>query len=171
MIAVVVFFSFMSDIESLQLRKVLGQYPTGITVVTTTDSSGNPVGMTANSFASVSLAPPLILWSVDVEGSAHEVFTQADHFCVHFLSEDQEALSTLFSSSEVERFDKLEWTFGELGSPMLPECLSRIQCAKEAVYPGGDHSIILGRVICLEDSSDKKPLVYHQGKYSRLESC
>ena len=124
--------------------------------------------MTVNSFASVSLSPPLVLWSIDRGGDAHDIYTAASHFCVHVLAEDQEDLSSRFASSEENRFAEIEWTRGEFGSPLLSDYLCRIQCRSENVFDGGDHSIILGRVALVENNEHQKPLVFHQGSYKQL---
>lgn len=159
----------MEDLSPNDLRKVFGQYPTGVTVVTTMDSNGEPIGMTANSFASVSLSPPLILWSIDRGGEIHDIFTQATHFCVHMLAEHQEEVSTRFSSGEKKRFSGIIWSSGELGSPLLSDYLCRIECSLENVFDGGDHSVMLGRVAKVEFKEEhQKPLVFHQGTYKRL---
>ena len=158
----------MQDLSSNELRIVFGQYPTGVTVITALDAYDEPVGMTANSFASVSLSPPLILWSVDLAGDSHDVYTTATHFCVHLLAEDQQELANRFANREKDRFAGIDWTKGKFGSPLLPNYLCRIQCQREKVLDGGDHSIILGRVHSIETTDEQKPLVFHQGKYKRL---
>lgn len=161
----------MSHFDSKQLRNVLGHYPTGVTIITAMDTAGSPFGMTANSFASVSLDPPLILWSVGAEGSGHDIFVEAEHFCVHFLSQEQEDLSSLFADKQENRFENIDWSPGKLGAPLLPGCMCRIQCTREAVYPGGDHSIILGKAVYIESTQEKKPLVFHQGQYGTVKNA
>lgn len=155
----------MQEFDSKKLRKIFGQYPTGVTIITTVDSSGKPVGMTANSFASVSLSPPMVLWSVDKGGNTHDAYTESLHFCVHILSEDQEDLSNRFAGAETDRFREMNWSEGVLGSPLLTECSCRIECEKVAVYPGGDHSIIIGRVVNVDSNESQRPLLFHQGRY------
>ena len=156
----------MQNLTAKELRGLFGQYPTGVTIVTTKDSAGNPCGMTANSFASVSLEPPLISWCVDSGGSAHEIFTTCSHFAVHFLNVDQQHCSDIFATSaSEERFSQVDWTDGAFGSPIISNSLSIFECAMEAVYPGGDHSIVVGRVESAQWRDDQEPLLFHRGNY------
>lgn len=158
----------MQEIDPRALRDALGLYPTGVTVVTAYDAQDNPAGITVNSFASVSLSPPLVLWSVDKGGSTHDIYTQAEHFCIHFLRQDQANLSQRFSAVMENRFDGISWSRGEHGSPLLEGCVAKIDCVRETVFPGGDHSIIVGRVVNLDTDSTNSPLVFHQGSYKKL---
>ena len=158
----------MQDFDQKELRTIFGQYPTGVTVITTKDKNGSPVGMTANSFASVSLSPPLVLWSVDKMRNTHDVYTQSQHFCVHIVDDSQQALSDRFASKKEDRFSEMEWSEGVLDSPVLSGCLCSIECETEAIYPGGDHSLILGKVVNTNLESSKNPLIFHKGNYKKL---
>lgn len=159
----------MSDIDQKTFRSALGEFPTGITIVTAKDSAGEVVGMTANSFSSVSLDPPLILWSVDKGGSLHDAFIGTKYFCVHFLSESQQVLSNTFATSEGDRFEGVRWQMGEFGSPVIADCLATLECVTETIYPGGDHSIILGKVLKCKTNKNAAPLLFHRGGYSILK--
>lgn len=158
----------MSKFDTIQFRNACGAFATGITIVTTMTPEGKPIGMTVNSFSSVSLDPPLVLWSVGNQAISFEIFSNTDHFAVHILHRDQEALSNLFASRGEDKFGDLAWTRGELGSPILPEYAVCLQCKMEHVYPGGDHNILVGRVIALKDLNSPEALLYFRGGYRYL---
>ena len=155
----------MTAFDQKEFRNALGMFATGITVVTTTTPEGEPVGMTVNSFASVSLDPPLVLWSVGDHANSYELFTQTKHFAIHVLRKDQEALSNLFASRGEDKFGGLDWQIGEYGSPILPEYAACFQCTTEYTYPGGDHMIMVGRVTNFEDRGDEEALLFFRGQY------
>lgn len=143
-------------------REALGCYGTGVTVVTTLDQ-GRPVAMTANSFASVSLDPPLVLWCPARASLRHDSFVQADRYAIHVMREDQQEMAVHFARSGLD-FDGIDWREGADGVPVLPGCLARFDCARVQVQEAGDHSIILGRV--LEASyRPGKGLMFKRGQY------
>ena len=156
------------EIDQTEFRNACGMFATGITIVTTMGPEGEPVGMTVNSFASVSLDPPLILWSVGKHARSFDLFSAAESYAVHILHTGQEELSNLFASRGEDKFDKLAWTKGEAGSPILPEYAVCFQCQMESVYPGGDHNILVGRVIAFEDRQHEDALLFFRGKYRTL---
>lgn len=158
----------MSEIDQKALRNALGMFATGITIVTTTGPNGEPVGMTVNSFSSVSLDPPLVLWSVGQHAGSYEIFSNTDHFAVHVLRKDQEALSNLFASRGEDKFGGINWQPGEHGSPILGEYAVCFQCKMEHVYPGGDHQILVGRVTDFDDGGHDEALLYFRGQYRYL---
>lgn len=158
----------MSEFDPKEFRNALGMFATGITIVTTTTPEGEPVGMTANSFSSVSLDPPLVLWSVGEFAGSYGIFTQTNHFAVHILRKDQEALSNLFASRGEDKFGGLDWQPGEHGSPILPDYAACFQCTMEYTYPGGDHMILVGRVTAFDDRGDQEALLYFRGGYHTL---
>lgn len=146
-------------------RDALGQFATGVTIITTVDDTGAWIGLTANSFNSASIDPPLVLWSLS-KGSTHlEVFMETKHFAVNILAADQTELSTRFSSVVKDRFVDLNCQQGVGGVPLLPGCSARFQCKNSYCYQGGDHLIFVGEVLDF-DRSDRPPLVYHQGGYA-----
>ncbi len=151
-----------------QFRDALGAFATGITVVTTTDQNGKPFGMTANSFSSVSLNPPLILWSAGDHSEGYETFCDCEHFAVHILRSDQQDLSNIFATKGSDKFASVSWVPGQLGSPLLEDCSVRFECRKEANYPGGDHTILVGRVVHFDNFGDQSPLIFHMGQYRQL---
>lgn len=156
-----------ASIDSIRLRRVLGSFATGVTVVTTRSADGRPVGLTANSFSSVSLLPPLVLWSLRCDSSAMDAFLTARHWAVHVLSADQQALSDRFARRSEDRFAGLEIASGEAGVPMLSGCAAVLQCRTVAEHQAGDHVIFIGEVLACEHL-DAQPLVFHAGRYAQL---
>src|SRR5260370_2182500 len=152
--------------DSRDLRRVLGAFVTGVTVVTTTDDEGRFHGMTANSFSSVSLDPPLVLWSQAIKTQSHSTFFKGERFAVNILAEDQIELSNRFAKSSPEKFADLEVDIGLGGIPLLRGCGARLQCRVVSRVPGGDHTIYLGEVDSIEQA-ERKPLAFGNGQYLR----
>lgn len=155
----------MAELDSRQFRAALGAFPTGVTIVTTRDAEGRDVGLTANSFNSVSLDPPLVLWSLARSSSAMPPFSDAEHFAVHILSAQQEALASRFAQRGVDRFEGLMLSRGHGGVPLIDGCAARFECRRAHLYGGGDHVIIVGEVITFE-RFDRPALAYHGGKFA-----
>lgn len=151
-------------LDSRDLRSVLGTFVTGVTVVTTTDDEGRFHGVTANSFSSVSLDPPLVLWSQAVKSHSHPAFFKADRFTVNILAEDQIELSKRFAKSSHDKFTGIDVDLGSGGVPLLRDCSARLQCRVVSRVPGGDHTIYVGEVLAI-DQSERKPLVFGNGRY------
>ncbi|MCA0272594.1 MAG: flavin reductase family protein [Proteobacteria bacterium] len=145
-----------------RLRTALGRYATGVTVVTTEGSSG-PLGMTANSFTSVSLDPPLILWCPARASTRFPDFMAADHYAVHILSSHQLALARRFSASGND-FAGIDLGLTPEGLPVIPGCVARFDCRAEARHDGGDHAILVGRVLRAETRAGD-PLLFWNGRY------
>ncbi len=158
----------MTQVDSKAFRSALGQFATGVTVVTTLDNNGNKVGMTANSFSSVSLDPMLVLWSVARSSSSFQQFMEAKHFAIHVLNANQKDISNQFASNCDDRFNGIEHCQGLGGIPVLSEYSAVFQCTTENTYDGGDHVIIVGRVNEFENR-EQPPLIFHAGKYADLE--
>jgi 3-hydroxy-9,10-secoandrosta-1,3,5(10)-triene-9,17-dione monooxygenase reductase component len=150
-----------------EFRNALGGFATGITIITALGKNGQKVGMTANSFNSVSLTPPLILWSIGKNTNCFEDFMAAEAFAVHVLAEDQQDLSNLFATSGIDRFANLDCTEGLSGIPLLPHYSVCFQCKMSHQYEGGDHIIMLGEVIEFTDNQHQ-PLLFHRGNYNNL---
>lgn len=150
-----------------EFRNALGGFATGITVITTLGKNGQKVGMTANSFNSVSLTPPLILWSIGKNTNCFEDFMAADAFAVHVLAEDQQDLSNLFATTGIDRFADLECNEGLSGVPILPHYSVCFQCKMAKQYDGGDHIIMTGEVVQFDDNG-LQPLVFYRGNYHNL---
>ncbi|QKZ04138.1 p-hydroxyphenylacetate 3-hydroxylase reductase component [Pseudomonas eucalypticola] len=156
-----------TEFDTRSFRRALGNFATGVTVVTAATEDGRKVGVTANSFNSVSLDPPLILWSIDKRSSSHEVFEQASHFAVNILAADQIDLSNNFARPKDDRFAEIEFEPGEGGAPVFADCSARFHCEKYQQVDGGDHWIMIGKVVNFDDFG-RSPLLYHQGAYSMV---
>ncbi|MFM8303725.1 MAG: flavin reductase family protein [Actinomycetota bacterium] len=150
-------------------RTVLGRFATGVTVITAV-ADGEPAGLAVNSFTSVSLDPPLVLFSVARTSSTWPRIERARKFAVNILGEHQEELSRLFSTPDVDRFARIDWHLGVGGSPVLHDTLAYLDCEFWAEYDGGDHIIVVGRVLDLGVTHDAGPLLYFQGRYGRLHT-
>lgn len=153
--------------DSRAFRRALGNFATGVTVVTATATDGTRVGVTANSFNSVSLEPPLILWSIDKRSSSLAVFEQASHFAVNILAADQIDLSNQFARPRDDKFEGVAVESGVGGAPLLPDCAARFECEMHQRVEGGDHWILIGKVVRFDDFG-RSPLLYHQGAYSMV---
>lgn len=141
-------------------KLALGNYPTGVTVVTTSHET-KPIGLTVNSFASVSIDPLLILWSLDKKSQLHSYFTNASHFAVNILASDQEQLCTLFASKIPDRFAQAQWSTSSLGLPILHDTAAILQCKTFQQIDAGDHTIFIGQVQDITNAQ-KEPLLYHR---------
>ena len=151
-------------IDAKTLRSALGSFATGVTIVTTRHAGKN-VGLTANSFNSVSLDPPLVLWSLAKKSSNIEAFKNVDAFAVHILGADQVDLSNRFATPGIDKFEGIDVETGRMDVPLLRDCAARFVCQTAYRYDGGDHVIFVGEVLEFEHS-DKEPLLFHQGKYA-----
>ncbi len=152
-----------ASVDPQQFRETLALWPSGVTVLTARDPHG-PVGMTISSFSSLSLDPPLILACIDMSAKSHDGMVGAEGFAVHVLSRDQEHLSRLFARPGEEKFTEVESEEGPYGAALLPLGVARLVCARHAVLDGGDHSILVGRVLEVA-RSDRPPLVYWDRDY------
>ncbi|HVR52944.1 MAG TPA: flavin reductase [Pseudorhodoferax sp.] len=150
--------------DSKELRRALGDFVTGVTVVTTVDDDGGFHGLTANSFSSVSLDPPLVLWSQAVRAPSHRVFSGVQRFAINILAEDQIALSNRFATSGHDKFAGLEVDLGAGGVPLLRGCRAWLECTVASRLPGGDHTIHVGEVRSIR-RADRRPLVFGGGQY------
>lgn len=158
---------YQASFDPRALRDTLGEFATGVTVVTARDAEGQPVGVTINSFASVSLDPPLVLWSLGLHAKSLATFESCSHYAINVLAADQAGLSERFSQSGGKRFVGLEAKVGAGGTPLLPGCCAWFECRNELRYPGGDHVILVGYVENFQ-REEKPPLVFHGGRYRSL---
>lgn len=147
------------------LRDALGRFATGVTVVTCTTPEG-PLGITANSFSSLSLDPPLVLWSPGKASRRFAPFVAANHYAIHVLSEVQGLVGTGFVRDGAA-FSDLDWTMNSEGVPVIMGCLARFECARADVHDGGDHAIVVGRVLRVA-MGEGAPLVFGGGRYGRF---
>jgi flavin reductase (DIM6/NTAB) family NADH-FMN oxidoreductase RutF len=148
-------------------RRALGQFATGVTVVTTVGPGGEPLGLTVNAFSAVSLDPPLVLVCIDNRSEAHEGFDASRVFGVSVLREDQEAFSRRFATPGREKFAVRDLHLGESGVALVPHALAHIECRVVASHASGDHTIYVGEVVRLEVGAGR-PLIYHASGYARL---
>ncbi|MCK9380991.1 MAG: flavin reductase family protein [Sulfuritalea sp.] len=159
--------SYQHLLDLRRLRDALGDFATGVTVVTARGADGQPVGVTINSFASVSLEPPLVLWSLGLQSPSLEAFESCSHYAVNVLAADQVELAQRFSQSQSDRFAGIESTVGAGGTPLLRGCCAWFECRNEMRYPGGDHMILVGHVESIR-REEKPPLIFHGGCYRSL---
>ncbi|TYB91073.1 flavin reductase family protein [Oceaniovalibus sp. ACAM 378] len=150
---------------SREFRAALGRFATGVTVVTTQTADG-PLGITANSFAAVSLDPPLVLWSPARAAGRFAPFVTAEHFAIHIMSADQRSVCEAFVSDGAA-FGDLVWAPGKTGAPLIEGCLAQFECVRHAVHDGGDHAIIVGRVLHAAHG-DGAPLLFAGGRYGAM---
>ena len=156
----------MASFGSAEFRRVLGHYPTGVTVVTAVDG-GAPVGLAIGSFGSVSLDPPLVMFCPDKSSTSWPAIERSGGFCANVLAEDQAGVSSLFAGWEPDKFAGVTWSTRATGSPVIDGCLAWIDCTVEAVHDAGDHWIVVGRVADLGvGRSGAGPLVFFKGGYA-----
>lgn len=155
----------MSEKDPREFRNALGQFATGVTVVTTMDGAGNPVGVTASSFNSVSLDPPLVLWSLAKSAKSMPAYQSSGGFNVHILASHQDSLSNQFARPSDDKFKGVNWSKCESGNPVLPEFAALFRCETQYQYEGGDHVIFVGKVTEYE-THDFPVLVFHAGNYA-----
>jgi flavin reductase (DIM6/NTAB) family NADH-FMN oxidoreductase RutF len=151
-------------------RQALGCFPTGVAVVTTMEQSDRPIGITVNSFTSVSLRPPLVLWCLDRKSERFERFMAADKFTISVLGTAHEAVSAKLAKAGAHALDGIGLLPTELGPPALSDALAIFECRREAIYDGGDHAILTGQVIRFCRQEAGAPLVYFRGGYGALAS-
>jgi len=147
-----------------ELRRALGAFVTGVTVITTLDETGRPIGLTANSFASVSLEPPLILWSQSRTAPSYPVFCNASRFAVSILAAHQDDISDRFARGGADKFQGVAVRAGLGGVPLIEGAAATLECSLAAAYEGGDHTVFLGRVERIEQR-DMESLAYAHGRY------
>jgi flavin reductase (DIM6/NTAB) family NADH-FMN oxidoreductase RutF len=151
-------------IDKNELRRVMGHFATGVTVITTISRDGTPYGLTANAFMSVSLEPPLLLISVDKKAESYAFFEESKVFTVNILSDDQEGLSRRFAVSGGNKFEAVAYRRGANNVPILEDTLGHIECRLYATYDGGDHTLYLGEVLEAE-TREGRPLLFYRGGY------
>ena len=156
-------------VDTRVLRQLLGCFPTGVAVITTRTPDGKPVGLTCNSFSSVSLEPPLVLFSLRKQSRLVDAFMGADGFAINILTQRQDALSNRFASSKVEdKFDGVQWHEGVRGLPIIEESLASFECSRFACHEAGDHYVFIGEVQHMEAGAADHALVFYKGAYMQL---
>ena len=155
--------------DAASYRTVLGHFATGVAIITAIDG-GEPVGMACNSFTSVSLEPPLVLFCAAKSSSTWPRIQAAGHFCANFLDEDDEEVCRLFAQKGADRFSQVTHRRGASGAPVLDRALAFVDCETVAEHDAGDHLIVVGRVLELGERPHAKPLLFYRGGYGRFES-
>lgn len=155
--------------DAARFRQVVGHFCTGVAVITGVHDE-TPVGLTVQSFTSLSLEPPLVSFSVGRESSTWPRLKAAQTFAVNILAEDQEALCRTFATSGADKFAGVGWRPGASGAPILDDVLGWIECSIEAEHEAGDHVIVIGRVSDLDVGTEGKPLLFYRGGFGRFES-
>lgn len=155
------------SVDARSFRQALGQFATGITVVTTRDAEGRPLGLTVSAFCSVSLHPPLVLVCVDTRSETHRALIESKVFAVSVLAEGQDDISERFARAGRGKFAEIPMVTGQGGTALVPGALAHIECGLIAAHPAGDHTIYVGKVVALTVHPGR-PLVYHAGAYHPL---
>lgn len=153
------------SLNSHDLRRALGSFVTGITIITTTDDSGRPVGVTVSSFSSLSLSPPMVLWCIAADARSAETFASSARFAAHVLAHDQWPLAERFATRGSDKFAALDWQWSDEQVPLIAGCAAVFECGREAVHSGGDHLIVTG-LIRRFAVRNVDPLAYHRGRYA-----
>jgi flavin reductase (DIM6/NTAB) family NADH-FMN oxidoreductase RutF len=146
-------------------RTALGMFATGVTIVTARTDAGEMVGLTANSFNSVSLSPPLVLWSLGRAATTLQAFSSGSHYAIHILSATQKELALQFASKGADRWQGVDYTMSANGVPLLAHCAARFECFNRSRYEEGDHVIFVGEVEHCYTQADAAPLLFHGGKF------
>lgn len=146
-------------------RGALGMFATGVTIVTARTATGEPVGLTANSFNSVSLAPPLVLWSLARKAGSMPAFARGSHYAINILAASQRRLAERFASKTIDRFAGVAWTPGASGAPLLDGAAAVFECFNRSQYEEGDHVIFVGEVERCSVTPGATPLIFHGGRY------
>ena len=151
--------------DILKLRQCLGHFATGVTVVTCAAADGSPRGITANSFSSVSLEPPLVLWNIAKVSNSLQAYLGAEHFAINILAADQQAVSEHFARTDHTRFNGIDYTQSSDGVPILPGTIACLECRTHDIHDCGDHYIIIGEISRFR-SNGGDPLIFLHGAYA-----
>ena len=146
-------------------RAALGMFATGVTIVTVRTASGELVGLTANSFNSVSLSPPLVLWSLGKSAASMAAFSAGSHYAINILGADQKQLAERFATKGVDRWQGVAHTYGEHGAPLITGAVASFECMNRSRYDEGDHVVFVGEVQRCQHRTGAAPLLYHGGKF------
>ncbi|MFD3931909.1 flavin reductase family protein [Streptomyces sp. NPDC058614] len=153
-------------IDQIAFRHAMTQFGSGVTIPVTVDGAGQPRGFTANSFCSVAMDPPLVLVCLAHGAESYPAFRDAQRYAIHVLSADQGPVALRFAEKRADKFEDEQWSTGEDGLPELRGALARVSCEAHAVYDGGDHAILVGRVVEAKvDETDGQPLLYFRRKF------
>ena len=151
--------------DAREFRAALGMFATGVTIITARNAAGELVGLTANSFNSVSLAPPLVLWSLGRSASSMPTLSTGSHYAINILGADQQALAERFATRGVDRWAGVEFTDGVAGAPLLAGAVATFECFNRSRYDEGDHVIFVGEVERCSHRTGAAPLLFHGGRF------
>ncbi|MDO8771467.1 MAG: flavin reductase [Burkholderiaceae bacterium] len=155
--------------DSKEFRRALGSFPTGVAIITSRETDGEPAGLTCNSFSSVSLEPPIVLWSLRKASKSIDIFKAAKSFAINVLAEDQDHLSQRFATSSIaKKFDGVAWSIGYDNLPLIDQCVARFECRTLAQHDAGDHIVFMGQVEKFEIVREEDSLVFYKGAYMML---
>jgi flavin reductase (DIM6/NTAB) family NADH-FMN oxidoreductase RutF len=157
------------SIEHTEFRQALGQFASGVTVITT-QHHGQLHGTTASSFCSLSLKPPLVLVCLDLSSAIHDLIIESQMFGVNILAEHAETISRHFARRVPDKFSTIAYSLGQAGIPLLEDTLTQLECHLVARYPGGDHSIFIGEVVSINTQPQYQPLLYFRSRYNQLNN-
>lgn len=157
--------SVPARVRARYFREVMGEFATGVVIVTAT-AGGRPVGMTCQTFSSVSLDPPLVCFLPAHTSRSWPLMREAGHFCINVLAEDQAPVADVFASKGADKFAGVAWRPAESGAPIIDGSMAYVDCTLEAVHAAGDHDIVVGRVRALSTLRDAGPLLYHRGRFT-----
>jgi 3-hydroxy-9,10-secoandrosta-1,3,5(10)-triene-9,17-dione monooxygenase reductase component len=161
--------SVLADVDAAAYRRTLGHFCTGVTVIAATGADGEPAGFACQSFAALSLDPPLVLFCPAKTSRAWPAIEAAGAFCVNLLAHDQQDVSAVFGRAGADKFASVAWSAAPSGAPVLDGVLAWIDCAVEQVLDGGDHHIVVGRVSALGQPDGRRPLLFYRGAYTATE--
>lgn len=153
-----------ASFDTAQLKAAFGTFPSGVTVISTRKAGDAPSGFTASSFTSVSLNPALVLFCIDKGSDNIDTYRVTESFAVNILADDQQQISNRFASDTDNRFEGIDWSWSELGNPLIAGAVSQLDCTVQQVVDAGDHLIVVGEVKSLA-TSDRNSLGYYRGRY------
>lgn len=157
------------ELDGRELRNALGRFATGVCLITAVNEKGEALALTANSFSSVSLDPPLVLWNLQNNSDVFALYAGAKHYAINVLAGNQQELSSRYARKGDHQLEPEHYTLGEAGgAPLITGALVQFECSLEATHPGGDHLIIVGRVDAMHSVADGEPLVFYSGAYRAL---
>lgn len=154
--------------DGRELRNAMGRFATGVCLITTATEEGVAMALTANSFSSVSLDPPLVLWNLQDNSDVYDNFATPRHFAINVLGREQQDLSNQYARKGQHEIDAAHFYAGKFGAPIIHDALVSFECELEATYPGGDHLIIVGRIVDMAERPSGEPLVFYAGGYRQL---
>lgn len=154
--------------DGRELRNAMGRFATGVCLITAVDKEQQPLAMTANSFSSVSLDPPLVLWNLQDGSDVYDAFATPQYFAINILSSEQQDLSNQYAKKGQHIIDGEHYSDGKHGAPIIRNALVSFECELEATHPGGDHLIIVGRIVDMVQRPDGDPLLFYAGGYREL---